>query len=126
MPDHGVFYWNELLTRDVAAAKAFYTDVLGWETEEMPMPNGTYTIVKNANGPVGGIMDLAMTMAPDRPSHWFAYIAVDDVDAAAARTEKAGGKILAPAFDVPEVGRIAIVEDPSGAPVGIMTPAPQG
>ena len=38
MPDHGVFYWNELLTRDVAAAKAFYTDVLGWETEEMPMP----------------------------------------------------------------------------------------
>ena len=129
MTPHGAFHWNELRTRDVAAAKAFYSDVCGWRAEDMPMPGGqggTYTIFNNANGPVGGMVDMTGMMPDEVPAHWAAFVAVDDVDAAVAKAESGGGKVLMAAFDVPDVGRIAIVEDPAGAPIGIMTPAPQG
>ncbi|MCW5774107.1 MAG: VOC family protein [Rhodospirillaceae bacterium] len=125
MGDHGTFYWNELLTDDVGTATKFYRSVLGWTTEEMPMPSGEKYIVVKANGkPAGGIMDKAHTGAKDAPSHWAAYIQVADVDAAVAQAGKAGGKVLQPCFDVPGVGRIAVLQDPTGAVIGIMTPAP--
>jgi predicted enzyme related to lactoylglutathione lyase len=57
------------------------------------------------------------------PTRWFTYIAVDDVDAAVKATEERGGKVIRPPFEVPGVGRIAILEDPGGAAVGMMTPA---
>ncbi|PPR21760.1 MAG: hypothetical protein CFH38_01297 [Alphaproteobacteria bacterium MarineAlpha10_Bin1] len=57
------------------------------------------------------------------PEHWLSYIAVDDVDASAKRAEAEGGTIRRPAFDVPGVGRIVILEDPGGAAMGWMTPA---
>ena len=60
----------------------------------------------------------------DIPSHWMSYVHVADVDAAVAKVAKAGGEVLKPCFDVPGVGRIAIVEDPTGAVIGIMTAAP--
>lgn len=128
MTKHGAFHWNELRTRDVAAAKAFYADVAGWQAEDMPMPGGqgTYTIFNNADGPVGGMVDMTAMMPAEVPAHWAAFVAVDDVDGAVTAAEKGGGKILMPAFDVPDVGRIAIVEDPTGAAIGIMTPVPQG
>lgn len=126
MTDHGVFHWNELRTRDVAAAKAFYTSVIGWTAEDMPMPGGEgrYTIFSNGAGSVGGMFDITDQMPAEVPAHWAAFIAVDDVDGAVAKTEAGGGKVLMPAFDAPDVGRIAIVEDPTGAAIGIMTPAP--
>lgn len=127
MTDHGAFHWNELRTRDVAAAKVFYTDVIGWTAEDMAMPGdgeGTYTIFSNGAGPVGGMVDMTAMMPAEVPAHWAAFVAVDDVDGAVAKTETGGGKVLMPAFDVPDIGRIAIVEDPTGAAIGIMTPAP--
>lgn len=57
------------------------------------------------------------------PPHWMTYIAVDDVDVALERTTANGGEIRAPAFDVPGVGRIGVISDPSGAVVSLMTPA---
>lgn len=127
MTPHATFYWNELITDDVDAAKGFYSTVLGWKTEAMPMDQGgEYTIVVAPTGPAGGIMNVKQTNAPDdTPPHWFAYIAVDDVDAALAKVPGAGGKVTVPAFDVPDIGRIACIEDPTGAVVGVMTPAPQ-
>lgn len=123
MEMHGMFHWNELMTGDVDKSKSFYTAVCGWTYEEMPMPEGTYTLAKSGDNIVGGIMDKAGTQMPDMPSNWGAYIAIDDPDAACAKVEGAGGKVIAPCFDVEGVGRIAIIQDPDGALIGIMKPA---
>jgi predicted enzyme related to lactoylglutathione lyase len=119
------FHWNELLTNDPEAAKRFYVDIVGWTTQAMPMPSGgTYTILMNGEQPAAGIMDIKETHAPaGTPPHWTAYIAVDDVDAAVVKVEKGGGKVHVPCFDVEGIGRIAMIEDPTGAVIGIMTPA---
>jgi hypothetical protein len=122
MAEHQKFYWNELMTDDVPKAKAFYRSVVGWEFEEMAMGDGTkYTVAKTKGGPVGGMMDKAATGGKDAPTAWMAYIHVDDVDGAVGKVAKAGGKVLQPCFDVPGVGRIAMIQDPTGGVVGIMT-----
>ena len=127
MADHGTFYWNELMTRDAEKAKAFYETTLGWTFEAMPMPEGgTYWVAKAGDKPAGGIFTMSDAQFDGIPEHWFSYIAVDDVDARAAQAETAGGKIRRPAFDVPNIGRIVILEDSNGAAMGWMTPAAQG
>jgi hypothetical protein len=118
---HGTFYWNELMTGDVERAKKFYADAMGWSYDAMPMgPGMTYWIATIGGEPVGGIVD---TGGSGIPEGWMAYIAVDDVDARAKQAVKAGAKIMKPAFDVPGVGRIVMLTQPGGAPIGWMTPA---
>ncbi|MFK8253638.1 VOC family protein [Ancylobacter terrae] len=124
MSTHGTFFWNELNTRDVEGAKAFYAATLGWSYEAMPMPGFTYTVVKAGDTTVGGIFDITGAEFEGIPSHWFAYIAVDDVDARIAKVAGAGGAVLKAPFDVPEVGRMGVVKDPTGAVVGWITPVP--
>ncbi len=124
---HGTFHWNELMTWNVEKAKAFYAETLGWQYEAFPMPNGAYTVCKAGGSPVGGMLEMTPGGEFDGlPEHWFAYIAVDDVDARLAKTEAAGGAIIRPPFDVPDVGRIAIVKDSAGAAIGWITPARRG
>lgn len=126
MGPHGTFHWNELLTDDPDKAAAFYKDVCGWTFEPFPMEDGgEYTVAMAGETPAGGIMNKAQTDMPDMPTHWTAYINVDDVDAAVAKVAGAGGTVLAPCFDVPKVGRIAVIQDPTGGVIGIMTPAPE-
>ena len=121
---HGTFHWNELMTWNAEKAKAFYAETLGWRYETLPMPNGAYTLCKAGGAPVGGMLEMTPGGAFDGlPEHWFAYIAVDDVDARLARVEAAGGTIVRLPFDVPDVGRIAIVKDGAGAAIGWITPA---
>ena len=120
MADHGAFHWNELLTGDVEKCKAFFAEVCGWTYDDVPMPSFTYTVAKSGDKMAGGIMDKSKTGEPAMPSHWMAYIGVDDVDAAAAKVASAGGKVLQEPFDVEGVGRIAIIADPDGAVVGLM------
>lgn len=122
---HGQFIWNEFLTNDVAGAKAFYEATIGWVFEAMPISHGTYWLAKQNGKPVAGMMDMTCIeppLPPGVPSHWFSYIEVDDVDARVKRLEAAGGRLCRPLFDVPEVGRIAILNDATGAGVGWMTP----
>ena len=59
MWQHGHFHWNELLTRDVEGAKAFYGKIAGWRFEGMSMPDGTYWVCKDGEQPVGGMMDIS-------------------------------------------------------------------
>ena len=76
--------------------------------------------------PVGGMFDIsAFRISSGVPESWMSYIAVDDVDARVAKAVKAGAKLMKPAFDVPGVGRIAILMQPDGAGVGWMTPVAQ-
>jgi predicted enzyme related to lactoylglutathione lyase len=120
---HGHFYWNELMTRDVEGAKSFYGTTVGWQFDGMPMEGSTYWVCKDGDQAVGGIMDMNRPDFEGIPPHWFAYLAVDDVDARVERAKAAGAELLRPIFDVPGVGRIAILKDPTGAALGWITPA---
>ena len=123
MDQHGRFYWNELMTHDVEVAKRFYGGVLGWTFEAMPMAEGTYWIAKMGDKPVGGMFPMSGPHFDRAPEHWVPYIAVDDVDARLKKAIAAGASAMREPFEVPGVGRIAIVKDPSGAVSGWMTPA---
>jgi predicted enzyme related to lactoylglutathione lyase len=119
---HGHFYWNELMTHDVEKAKAFYRDAIGWSFDSMPAPDGTYWIAMVGDKPVGGIFPLNKPEFAGMPDAWMSYLAVDDVDARVKKAVAAGGAVMREPFDVPGVGRIAILREPGGAGVGWMTP----
>jgi predicted enzyme related to lactoylglutathione lyase len=120
---HGQFHWNELMTRNVAGAKKFYADTLGWSFDAMPMPDGgTYWVAMSGGEPAGGIFDISGPEFKGVPESWMPYIAVDDVDARVKKATAAGAKVMKPAFDVPGVGRIVILLEPGGAGIGWMTP----
>jgi predicted enzyme related to lactoylglutathione lyase len=123
MWSHGNFYWNELMTRDAERAKKFYAAAVGWTFDAMPMPNGTYWVAKVGDKPVGGIFPMSGSDFEGAPEQWMAYLAVDDVDARLKKATAAGAKVKRQPFDVPKVGRIAIVQEPGGAVIGWMTPA---
>ncbi|WP_372425481.1 VOC family protein [Salinarimonas chemoclinalis] len=124
MTPHGYFHWNELMTKDLAASKAFYGETLGWTFEEMPMDNGTtYAVAMVGGTAVAGLFDTSHMGDEAGPETWFAYVSVHDLDAALAAARAKGGSVLREPFDVPQVGRIAIVADPRGVAVGWMTPA---
>ena len=119
---HGNFHWNELMTRDVDKAKKFYASTIGWTFDAMPMPNGTYWVAKMGDKPVAGIFPLTSPQFDGVPESWMAYLAVDDVDARVKQATAAGAKLMRGPFDVPGVGRIAMLQEPGGAGIGWMTP----
>src|SRR3982751_3564524 len=92
MPASGAFCWNELATRDAETAKKFYAELLGWKLKESDAAGMAYTEIVVGGSHVGGIYQVTAEQG-DMPSHWMAYVAVDDVDAAAKRTEELGGKV---------------------------------
>ena len=113
--------WCDLMSDDVDKARDFYTDVLGWETEVMDVGMGPYTVFKVGDTPVAGLMARPPEgPAAEVPTAWTSYVTVDDVDARAARVAGAGGAVLAGPMDIPTVGRMAIVQDPTGGVIGIV------
>ncbi len=126
MNRHGTFFWSELNTSDVEKAKAFFSETIGWTFDTMQNGDPNYWIAFNNGIPQAGIVPLSMFAPPGAPPHWFSYLAVDDIDKRLEALKKAGGVVLRPPFDVPDVGRIAIVQDPTGAPMGWMTPVARG
>ena len=121
---HGRFVWNELNTSNVEKAKAFYSEALGWEFvgQPMDMSVGTYWLIKCGDAGIGGMFELTGPHFQHVPDHWLPYIGVDDIDGRVAKATANGATILRAPFDVPGVGRIAIIRDPSGAVAGWMTP----
>ncbi|MEG0821037.1 MAG: VOC family protein [Burkholderiaceae bacterium] len=115
----GAFSWNELMTTDPQAAKAFYTQLFGWATREQPMDSGVYTVVSVGESAVAGIMKITPEMGPMPPA-WGSYVTVSDADASAKKAVELGGKLLAGPFDVPQVGRMAVLQDPQGAVISVM------
>jgi uncharacterized protein len=114
----GTFIWNECLTPDIPAATAFYAEVLGMGSETTDMEGGSYTVLTNAEGrQIGGAMNPPMEGIPP---HWSVYFNVEDVDATVARAVELGGRVVAPAFDVAGVGRMAVLADPQGATFNLM------
>jgi predicted enzyme related to lactoylglutathione lyase len=123
----GAFIWYELMTTDADGASQFYSAVVpGWRFgERMPGDVNYRGIERGDGGNAGGVLQLDESMRTHgaRPI-WLGYVNVANVDDAVASIEQAGGKSLMPAFDVPNVGRIAMVADPQGAPFYIMKPIP--
>ncbi len=109
---HGKFTWFTLHSNDVPRATAFYTELFGWGTENMDMPEGSYTIFKNGEAGIGGVRKPPHAGAP---SHWISYVSVPDVDATAKKVRAGGGNVLSEPFDIPTVGRVAAVTDREGA-----------
>ena len=129
MTAHGAVHWNELNTRNVKKAKDFYKKTFGWSYDDMPMGNdmpGTYTVIKSGDKMVGGMFEMKGPMFDGVPENWFTNFAVDDVDKMMKKAKDAGGAVMRDPFDVPNVGRIAIVKDSNGAVQGWITPAPGG
>ena len=124
---HGSFIWYELMSKNPDAAKAFYDDVVGWNIGPAPQGEMDYRMIEAPDGQVGGVLHLTGEMLKHgaRPL-WLGYLGVDDVDRTVAAVTAAGGKVLMPAWDIPNVGRIAMVADPHGIPFYVMRGASEG
>jgi predicted enzyme related to lactoylglutathione lyase len=121
---HGMIWWSELMTRDVPTARRYYEALAGWSFSTVPMGEDSYHLASRNGQPIAGMMDMSTMPGMETvPPHWFTYIAVEDVDAAVAATRAAGGQVIKDVFEVPDTGRIAIIADPTGAALGIMTPS---
>jgi predicted enzyme related to lactoylglutathione lyase len=114
----GTFCWVDLQTTDREGAKAFYGELFGWEAEDMPAGDaGTYTMLRLDGDEVCGLYE----MQPEQviPPHWFSYVSVEDADATASRASELGGTAFGEAFDIDDSGRMAFVQDPAGAMLGV-------
>ena len=113
----GSFCWIELATTDQNAASKFYTSLFGWKVTDNPMGGEDFYSIFKLNGRDSA---AGYTMGKDQraqgvPPHWNLYIAVDNADQTVAKAAQAGGKVIMPAFDVLDAGRMAVVQDPTGA-----------
>lgn len=110
----GSICWNELATSDLDAATAFYGALFGWAAKETQTPEHVYVEFTLEGEPVAGMLPVSVA-GPNVPPHWLIYFRVADCDAAVATASAHGGHVCKEAFDVPEVGRIAILADPQSA-----------
>lgn len=118
----GTPIWYELLTNDAAASRSFYETVVGWKMHPPPPADPKhYWMIDAASAHVGGMMQLSDEMrAKGAKPTWLFYVGVEDVDATVRRATDAGATVLMPAFDIPDVGRIAMIADPQGNPLYVM------
>lgn len=127
MPANGAFCWNELGTNNLAAAKNFYSELLGWKLKESSSAGMVYNEIHvdgRENG-VGGMYQMGEECG-NMPSNWMSYVAVDDVDAKAKQVEELGGKVQMQPTDIPTVGRFCVITDPTGATLSLITLLPRG
>ena len=118
----GTFCWIELATTDGPAAKKFYGELFGWEASDSPVgPDMVYTMLR-LNGKDVGALYQKGEMMKDVPTHWASYVSVTSADEIVAKAKSLGGTILKEAFDVMDVGRMAVIADPTGAHFCIWQP----
>lgn len=116
--------WYELLTSDPDAATAFYGTVLGWKTTDSGQKDRDYRIFSKDETPIAGLMALPAGAAEaGMPPGWLGYVGVDNVDDRVAAALASGGSEFMPAVDISGVGRIALVGDPQGAALYLMSRA---
>ncbi len=116
------FVHVELATTDVAKAKTFYSRLFDWKLEDMSMATGDYTMINTGGDHGGGIMQQPV---PGAPSMWMAYVLVDDIDASVTRVKALGGTVCKDKMEIPGMGWLAIIIDPTGAMLGIWKPMAQ-
>ena len=117
----GEFVWYDLMTTDVDAAKAFYTDIIGWGTQDWsgPQPYSMWTVKGKTIGGVTALPEQAKSAGS--PPHWLAYVGTPDLDASFAKMQQLGGVAYVPPTDIPNVGRFCTIQDPQGAVLSLIT-----
>jgi predicted enzyme related to lactoylglutathione lyase len=125
--EDGTLTWNELNTRDLEGAKAFYSGLFGWNIHTGPNPSGQgeYTTIQVGENMNGGMLTIGENWPADVPPNWAVYFNVDDAAGTTAKAKDLGGQVIMPAMDLPEVGTIVVLQDPTGAVFTVMEPAPQ-
>jgi uncharacterized protein len=115
----GDFFWNELWTADPKKATAFYADVGGVTIEDVPMGEMTYHVLRT-----GAVARAGVMRSPDPriPTHWLPYVQVANADQTVARAKRLGGEIKMEPQDIPTIGRFAVLADPTGAAIAVITP----
>ncbi len=130
--DNGSVWWNELVSANPDKARDFYASVIGWtpkvvaaeDNSRPPAPGeADYTLFTSKGEEVAGLSKFDGKQPNDPKPGWLTYIQVGDVDSAVEQALKKGGKVLKAPNDADGVGRIAVIQDPDGNPVGLYTPA---
>jgi uncharacterized protein len=115
----GTFSWVDLATTDTDAAKRFYTGLFGWDLDDQPIPgDGVYTMLLRDGKAVAALFEGQEGM----PTAWSSYVTVESADAAAARASDLGGVPMGDPFDVMDAGRMAVIQDPTGAVFSVWEP----
>lgn len=119
----GTFCWVDLATPDAEAARVFYTGLFGWTTDDRAGAGGTYTMLEKAGNLVGALYGMdADQVEAGIPPHWNSYVSVARADESAEAATRLGGTVVLPPFDVETVGRMAMVQDPTGAVLALWEP----
>jgi uncharacterized protein len=119
----GKFLWHELMTSDTASAEDFYTKVVGWKVKAWEQ-DPSYKMWMTGKRGMGGLMPQRVEPGQKSPLQWFTYIGTPDVDATVRHAVELGGRVMRPAWDIPNVGRIAFLQDPQGAVFAVIAPQP--
>lgn len=120
-PETGSFCWTEIAVNDAEKCKAFYSSVFGWTFKDSQAADGAFAYHEFSTGggyPAGGLYQISHEICGEGelpPPHFLTYVAVDDVDANAKLAEELGGKVVKGPMDIPNTGRFAIIQDPTGA-----------
>ena len=123
IPKHGEICWRELTTQNVEKAKEFYQTLLGWNLEQNKTTNHQYLEIHTAAKAVGGIMPITKDWGENWekiPAHWMTYIAVNNCDETVEKIKANGGNVCVLPFNAPNVGRMSVVNDPSGATFSVI------
>lgn len=122
MSDQNPFIWQELVTPDQETSGRFFSKLFGWDLKQVDAGEfGTYTLFQKEGRDIAGMMNPTRD-TPGQGSYWHSYIAVEDIEDCAKQTTLLGGAVLVPPHDVPDVGRVCAVSDPTGAIVHLIQP----
>ncbi|MBL8740897.1 MAG: VOC family protein [Myxococcales bacterium] len=122
-PETGRFMWYELITTDVKKAVDFYTHVTGWKSDVWHTPAGDIHMFASAQGPVASLRSSTGEKGPHGDVWWSASVTVADVDGTATKAKELGGEIVQAPYDMPSIGRLAVIRDPLGTQMGLVAPA---
>lgn len=118
----GKFVWHDLITDDIKAARNFYSGLFGWKFENSTQPgnNSPYVLIRSEGRLIAGMVELADPEGDNDYSRWLGYLSVEDVDVSAEKAHAAGGKIIVKPTDLGDIARVAVVQDPQDAVVGLI------
>jgi uncharacterized protein len=126
MPQHGEFCWTEIMTDDLEKCRSFYENVFGWHFKKSTATGEDHIYLEfgaDAQRQFGGMSAInpEWYQGETPPPHYNIYVSVEDVDETASKAFDLGGKIVGPPMDVPNVGRMCQIEDPTGAKFFVIT-----
>lgn len=120
MPKTGEICWTELMTPDTKKAKQFYNAMFGWETDDHDMGHTVYSIFKqNGKNLNGGMLPTPKGQEKNIPPHWISYIYVENLDEMVKKAQNLGASVKVPVTAAGDMGRFAIIADPTGAAIGL-------